>query len=161
MWVNNPNYTTPLAAALILCVFVGAKRKNMTDYHKYAPHKHTRFVFHHRGRPQRIEEMLMCSAAFPFSTGADDYPALSPVGPLPARKWLQQYHHANITRGKSNSSTDYPWSLVSSEAQTGGREKTRCLAFQTTSQPVVISVAASVCEHTAKCFSHCCNTVSQ
>lgn len=160
MWVNNPNYTTPLAAALILCVFVGAKRKIwliIINMH----HKHTRFVFHHRGRPQRIEEMLMCSAAFPFSTGADDYPALSPVGPLPARKWLQQYHHANITRGKSNSSADYPWSLVSSEAQTGGREKTRCLAFQTISQPVVISVAASVCEHIAKCFSHCCNTVSQ
>lgn len=43
-------------------------------------HTETLFIFHHCGRPQRTEEMLMCPAAFLFGTRADPDPALGPVG---------------------------------------------------------------------------------
>lgn len=71
------------------------RHENMTDHHKYASlthtHTHSQFIFHHCGRPQRIEEMLICPAAFLFGAGADDDPALGPVGPH-----LQQNHYSII-----------------------------------------------------------------
>lgn len=87
MWLNIHNYTTLLAAALTLCASPNAARivlvrRNVTDYHKYASHTHThtQFIFHHCGRPQRIEDMLMCPAAFLFGARAGDDPALGSVG---------------------------------------------------------------------------------
>lgn len=121
--------------------------KYMTEYHKYASCWYTQFIFYHRGGPQRIEEMLMCPAAFIFGTCAGDNPALGPEGPHLWQNYSKHHLHANITWAKhsseSNSSADWLWRprwSASSEAQRGENK----LWFKTTSAPAVISVAASV-----------------
>lgn len=99
MWANIHNYTTRLTAALTSCASpptlnsVGATKiwLIIINMHHSLTHTHSQFIFHHCGRPQRIEEMLICPAAFLFGAGADDDPALGPVGPH-----LQQNHYSII-----------------------------------------------------------------
>lgn len=50
--------------------------------------------------------MLMCPAAFLFSSGADDYPALGPAGPYLHKNDYSTVFMQISTEEKGNSSTD-------------------------------------------------------
>lgn len=77
---------SPNAAQILLVL------KKYDYYHKYASHTHTHNLYFITAVDQRIEEMLMCPAAFLFGTSADGDPASGPVGP-----YLQQNDYSFIS----------------------------------------------------------------
>lgn len=95
-------------------------------------HKHTQFIFHHCGRPQRIEEMLMCPAAYLFD---NRWSRFGSSGTLPASEMTTASspckYYQRKTNSQSNSSTDWLWGSHQLPLKHwGGGGGTRWLAVQ-------------------------------